>query len=124
MTKIQFMKLKISNKCCSSQVINETSIVEWCIMDIKDFWLLMTKELKFKDYIDIDNEKQLEKLKRKLLEYGRVRDMGCEKCRIIYLFQHMKVKLSECINSSLYGDNSLWLQSDDIKTIENLADKI
>jgi len=116
------MKLKISNKCCSSQVNNETSIVEWCIMDIEDFWLLMAKELKFDKFVN--DEKSLKKLQKRLLEYGRVRCMGCERCRTIYLFQHMNVKLSGCINSSLYNDNSMWLQSDDIKSIGDIAEKL
>ena len=122
MVKIQFMKLKISNKCCSSQVNNETSIVEWCIMDIKDFWLLMAKELKFDKFVN--DEKSLKKLQNKLLEYGHVRCMGCERCRTIYLFQYMKVKLSDRINSSLYNDNSMWLQSDNIKSIGDIAEKL
>ena len=119
MVKIQFMKLKISNYCCSSQVNNETSIVEWCILDIEEFWSTMAKELKFEKYVN--DEKSLKKLQKRLLQYGHVRSIGCDKCRTIYLFQHMTVKLSDCLNSSLFGDNSLWLQSDNIKTIEDIA---
>jgi len=126
MVKIQFMKLKISNYCCSSQLNNETSIVEWCVMDIKDFWTMIAKELKFDKYVN--DEKSLKKLQNKLLEYGRVRDVGCENCRKIYLFQRMNVKLSGCLNKSINGycdsDNSMWLQSDDIKSIEDIANKL
>ena len=124
MVKIQFMKLKISNYCCSSQVNNETSIVEWCILDIEEFWSTMAKELKFEKYVN--DEKSLKKLQKRLFEYGHVRSMGCDKCRTIYLFQHIKVKLSNCLNytSSLFGDNSLWLKSDNIKTIEDTVNNL
>ena len=120
------MKLKISNKCCSYQHNNETSIVEWCVMDVKDFWTMIAKELKFDKYVN--DEKSLKKLQNTLLGYGRVRDVGCENCRKIYLFQRMNVKLSGRLNKSINGycdgDNSMWLQSDDIKSIEDIVNKL
>ncbi len=122
MVKLQFIKLKTSHYCCSSQVNNETSIVEWCIMDIEEFWKTMAKELAFEKYVN--NEKSLKELQKRLYNLGKVRKVGCENCRTIYLFQRIKQKLSDDINPSLFGDFSLWIKSDEIKTIEEVAKKL
>jgi len=127
MVKIQFMKLKISNYCCSSQIKNETSIVEWCIMDREEFHTMLAKELNFEKYVQsYDNpEKLLKKLHNRIVNIGRVRSVSCENCRTIYLFQSMQSKLSDRANPSLFfGDFSLWLKSDKILTIEQLVEEL
>lgn len=127
MVKIQFMKLKISNCCCSSQIRNETSIVEWCVMDKEEFHTMLAKELKFEEYVkDYDNpEKLLIKLHKRIVNIGRVRKVSCENCRTIYLFQSMQSKLSDRANPSLFsGDFSLWIKTDEILTIEQLVEKL
>lgn len=127
MVKIQFMKLKISNYCCSNQIRNETSIVEWCVMDKEEFHTMLAKELKFEEYVKkYDNrEKLLIKLHKRIVNIGRVRKVSCENCRTIYLFQSMQSKLSDRANPSLFSDDfSLWIKTDEILTIEQLVEKL
>jgi len=81
---MQFIKIKTSHYCCSSQVNNEFKIVEWCIMDKSEMFKKIFKELKIKSSL---------KLEKYLLRLGKIRSNGCENCKTVYMFQKVGKKL-------------------------------
>jgi hypothetical protein len=117
MVKIQYIKLKIDNYCCTSGVKNRTSIVEWCIMDRNEFLIMIGNELKFNKYAE--DSKSLKRLQNAVLSEGRVRNVGCDNCMDIYLFQSVKSKLSD--DNFVNGKKYLELNSNSIKNIEQVA---
>ena len=79
---MQFIKLKTISGCCSGWAKNETHILEWCVLSESDLFDKIFKELKIKPSL---------KLKNYLLRLGKIRNNGCENCKIVYMFQRDKM---------------------------------
>jgi len=51
MDKMQFLKIEISSKCCTSQADGKGRIVEFCNINTKKLWDKLYHELKFEKYV-------------------------------------------------------------------------
>jgi hypothetical protein len=90
---MQFLKLDISNGCCTSQANNDATILEWCIIDKDALFKKLYDELEFERYVSSYSPKLLETINNSLLQNGKVRNRGCDNCGIIYLFQTLDKEL-------------------------------
>jgi hypothetical protein len=90
---MQFLKIEIHSKCCTSQADGNGRIVEWCNINTKKLWDKLYHELKFEKYVSSYSPELLQKIHSALLRRKKIRNQGCDNCGTVYLFQPLDEEL-------------------------------